>query len=324
MIVFNDPEPKDVLARLKLSGVKIEVDEEHLMRFIESFLSRFLPCYWGSVIGEISNAIRRELVKSRKEIDVNLVRQVDEYFKKQGKKKDGSGDEWSDEDEPEDSDVGSEEEEEEESDSEDDMTEEAKPKEEEKKINHLKDDPTTRKRCMDRLSYLAREEKGMSVKQGEEEAILELMIPLLRRFSSSFNGIMFFLDRVSEYIERCCSRLDNLDTVEAALQSASFREYWKAKTQEEEEDMVVHANKDQPSKKNLVPTKEEGFATPVNQIKQEEKRESGDIMEVEETEISLMPLNMPAQPKESMGNAYSYIKESLERAGGNKRKLAQV
>ncbi|KAL6174692.1 hypothetical protein ACLB2K_051338 [Fragaria x ananassa] len=166
MIVFNDPEPKDVLPRLKLSGVKIEVDEEHLLRFIESFLSRFLPCYWGSVIGEISNAIRRELVKSTKEIDVNLVREVDEYFKKQGKKKEGSGYGWSDEDEPEDSDVGSEEEEEEESDSEDDMTEgkteEAKPKEEEKKIDHLKDDPTTRKRCMDRLSYLAREEKGMT------------------------------------------------------------------------------------------------------------------------------------------------------------------
>ncbi|XP_004300787.1 PREDICTED: uncharacterized protein LOC101308184 isoform X1 [Fragaria vesca subsp. vesca] len=305
----NDPEAKQVLGELKLRGVMIELDEESVIRAIESILNRYLPCYWGTVIPGITSAIKRELVRSRNTIDADLVREVDEYFKKQGKKKQGMGDEWSDEDEPEDSDVGWEEVEESSSDSEDDVSEgktEEAAKEEE--IDHFKD-PTVRKECIDVLSYLAGK-KGTSVKQGDEEAIMESMIPHLRDSITNLCGIMGFLDTVIEYMDEC-SRLDNLEIVETALRDRIFVERY--------EQYKVK------SKKNLVPTKEEGIATPMNQITQEEeKRESGDIMEIQETETSMIPLDLPEQPKESMGNAYSCIKESLERAGGNKRKLAQV
>nr|XP_011463874.1 PREDICTED: uncharacterized protein LOC101308184 isoform X2 [Fragaria vesca subsp. vesca] len=279
---MNDPEPKHVLERLKLCGVQIDVDEEPLLRVIESFLNQYLRCHWASMVADISDAIKEELLRSRNMIDADLVRETEEYFKKQGKKKQGLGDEWSDGDEY--SDVGSEEVEESSSssDSEDDVAEgktEKVAKEEE--IDPFKD-PTVRKECIDVLSYLAGKE-GMSVKQEDEEAILELMIPHIRDSISYFNGIMNFLDKVTEYIDNSY-RLDNLETVKTALRDTIFDEVcgqYKVK-----------------SMKNLVPTKEEGIATPMNQIKQEEeKRESGDIMEVEERETSMIPLNLPAQTK---------------------------
>ncbi|KAL6174693.1 hypothetical protein ACLB2K_051339 [Fragaria x ananassa] len=156
----------------------------------------------------------------------------------------------------------------------------------------------------------------MGVKPGHEEAILELMIPHIRGTMSYLIAIMDFVGRVSDYIDRC-STLNNVETVKTALKSEIFDdEDYEGYKVKEEEDMVVHANKDQPSKKNLMPTKEKGIATPMNQIKQEEdKRESGDIMEIEETETLMIALNLPEQPKESMGSAYSCIKESLETAG---------
>ena len=72
--------------------------------------------------------------------------------------------------------------------------------------------------------------------------------------------------------------------------------------------------------KTVVPTKEEGVTTPMHQIKQ---GENGDIMEFEEQE-TLSPLNLPKPGKESAASAYSSIKESLDRAAANKRKLAQI
>ncbi|KAL6174694.1 hypothetical protein ACLB2K_051340 [Fragaria x ananassa] len=217
---MNDLEPKRVLERLKLGGVKIEVDEEPLLRVIESFLNQYLRCHWASMVADICDAIKEELLRSRNTIDADLVRETEEYFKKQGKKKQGMGDEWSDGDEY--SDVGSEEVEESSSssDSEDDVAEGKTEKVvKEEKIDPFKD-PTTRKRCIDRLSYLAGKE-GMIVKQEDEEAILELMIPHIRDSISYLIGIINFLDRVTEYIDNSC-RLDNLETVKTALRDTIF------------------------------------------------------------------------------------------------------
>ncbi|KAL6215830.1 hypothetical protein ACLB2K_015258 [Fragaria x ananassa] len=79
-------------------------------------------------------------------------------------------------------------------------------------IDDLKD-PTTRRECIEDLSYLARE-KGMSVKKGDEEAIPEMMIPYLWGSLSYSKRIQIFLKRVREHIDRC-STLDSLETVES-------------------------------------------------------------------------------------------------------------
>lgn len=107
--------------------------------------------------------------------------------KEKKKKKDEGDQEEGSGDEEEDSDLGSE-------------------------IDDLKD-PTTRRECIEDLSYLARE-KGMSVKKGDEEAILEMMIPYLRGSVSYSNRIQIFLKRVREHIDRC-NTLDSLETVES-------------------------------------------------------------------------------------------------------------
>ncbi|XP_062027889.1 uncharacterized protein LOC133743851 [Rosa rugosa] len=150
-----------------------------------------------------------------------------------------------------------------------------------------------------------------------------MMIPHLRGCLMYSRGIKIFLKRVREHMDRC-STLNDLETVKAALENSIFREeYEDWKKDKREGDMADAEDQvNQLLKKNMVPT-EEGIAAPVNQIEEEEKRVCRDITEIEEME-TLTPLNLPEQAKESMGNAYSCIKESLERGGANKRKRAQI
>ncbi|XP_040367911.1 uncharacterized protein LOC121050800 [Rosa chinensis] len=53
-----------------------------------------------------------------------------------------------------------------------------------------------------------------------------MMIPYLRGCLMYAKGIMIFLKRVREHIDRC-STLNNLETVEAALESSIFREEYE-------------------------------------------------------------------------------------------------
>ncbi|XP_024169705.1 protein OS-9 isoform X2 [Rosa chinensis] len=305
-IIFTKPEANDALRIVQSKGVTIALDglsRAKAVEAIDSFLKQYKECFWTIVIGEISVAIREELLKGRSVIDVKLVREVVEYLSNRRgveKKKE----------EEEESSEGSGEESEDEEDSDLDLKkeEEEEDEEEEEEIDDLKDDPTTRQYCIEDLLLLSRK-KGLSVKEGDEDEILEMMIPHLRGCLMYSRGIKIFLKRVREHMDRC-STLNDLETVKAALENPIFRE--------EYEDW----KKDKRLKKNMVPT-EEGIAAPVNQIEEEEKRVCRDITEIEEME-TLTPLNLPEQAKESTGNAYSCIKESLERAGANKRKRAQI
>ncbi|KAM5570406.1 hypothetical protein ABKV19_011185 [Rosa sericea] len=336
-IILMEPEANDVLRQVQSTGVAIALDglsRAKAVEVIDSFLNQYKECFWTIVIGEITFAIREELLKSRNVIDVKLVREVVEYLSNGGvekKKKEegladedvsneeesseGSGEESEDE-EDSDQDLKKEEESDEDSDDDDDDDMEvvvADEEEEEEEIDDLKDDPITRQDCIEDLLLLAREE-GLSVKEGEEDEILDMMIPYLRGCLMYAQGIMIFLKRVREHIDRC-STLNDLETVKAALESSIFREeYEDWKKENREEDMADAEDQvNQLLKKNIIPTKEEGIgriAAPVNQI-EEEKRVCGDIMEIEEIE-TLTSLNLPEQAKESMGNAYSCIKESLE------------
>ncbi|KAM5570407.1 hypothetical protein ABKV19_011186 [Rosa sericea] len=281
---------------------------------IDSFLKQYKECFWTIVISEITFAIREELLKSRNVIDVKLVREVVEYLsnrrgvekkKEEGleeKKKEeegsadedgssedvsneeesseGSGEESEDE-EDSDQDLKKEEESDEDSDDDDAMEvvvaegETEEEEEEEEEIDDLKDDPITRQDCIEDLLVLSRE-KGLSVKEGEEDEILDMMIPYLRGCLMYTKGIMIFLKRVREHIDRC-STLNDLETVKAALESSIFREEYEDWKKENREGDMADAE-DQVSqllKKNMVPTKEEGIATAMNQIKQEEKRYNG-------------------------------------------------
>ncbi|KAM5570413.1 hypothetical protein ABKV19_011191 [Rosa sericea] len=239
----------------------------------------------------------------------------------------GSGEELDDE---EDSDQDLEDEEESDEDSDDDVEKwkmEVVVADEKEEIDDF-NDPTTREECMEDL-LLVCSRMGLIVKQGDEGEILDMMIPYIRGCPMYRKGITIFMTRVREHIDRC-STLDDLETVKNALNSSIFlEEYedWKKEEQtitSREDDMAEAKDQvNQQLKKNMVPTKEEAIATPMNQIKQEEKRVCGDIMEIEEME-TLTPLNLPEQANESTGNAYSSIKESLERGGANKRKLAQI
>ncbi|KAM5570411.1 hypothetical protein ABKV19_011189 [Rosa sericea] len=360
-IVLTEPEANDVLRQVKLIGVKIALDRTRAVEIIDSFLKQYQECFWSIVIAEISTAIREELLKSRNVIDAELVRQVVEYLsnggvekkKEEGSDEDGSNDEGLEEEEKggsedeegsegsaeeleddEDSDQDLEEESDEDSDDDDvEAVEEGKTEvvvaayEEEEEIDDF-NDPTTREECMEDL-LLVCSRMGLSIKQGDEGEILDMMIPYIRGSPMYREGITIFMTRVREHIDRC-STLDDLETVKNALNSSIFlEEYedWKKEEQtitSREDDMAEAKDQvNQQLKKNMVPTKEEAIATPLNQIKQEEKRVCGDIMEIEEME-TLTSLNLPEQAKESTGNGYSSIKESLERGGANKRKLAQI
>ncbi|KAM5570410.1 U3 small nucleolar ribonucleoprotein MPP10 [Rosa sericea] len=341
-IILTEPEANDVFRQVQSKGVTIALDglsRAKAIEVIDSFLNQYEECFWTIVIRQISFAIREELLKSRNVIDVKLVREVVEYLSNPGgveKKKEeeeeesseGSGEESEDE-EDSDQDLQKEEESDEDSDDMEEVVvaegemEVVADEEEEEEIDDLKDDPITRQECIEDLLVLS-SEKGLSVKEGEEDAILDMMIPYLRGCLMYAQGIMIFLRRVREHIDRC-STLNDLETVKAALENSVFREEYEDWKKEKREGDVADAE-DQVSqllKKNMVPTKEEGIATAMNQIKQEEKRVCGGIMEIEEME-TLTPLNLPEQAKESMGNAYSCIKESLERGGANKRKLTQI
>ncbi|XP_062027886.1 uncharacterized protein LOC133743848 [Rosa rugosa] len=328
-IILTEPEANDVLRQVQSKGVTIALDglsRAKAVEAIDSFLKQYKECFWTIVISEITFAIREELLKSRNVIDVKLVREVVEYLsnRRRGvekkKKDEGSADEeGSSSEEGSGSGSGEGEESEDEEDSDQDLKKEEESDEE---IDDLKDDPITRQECIEDLLALSRE-KGLSVKEGEEDEILDMMIPYLRGCLMYTKGIMFFLKRVREHIDRC-STLNDLETVKAALESSIFREeYEDWKKDKREGDMADAEDQvNQLLKKNMGPTEEEGIAAPVNQI-EEEKRVCRDITEVEEKE-TLTPLNLPEQAKESMGNAYSCIKESLERGGANKRKLAQI
>ncbi|KAM5570405.1 hypothetical protein ABKV19_011184 [Rosa sericea] len=351
-IILTEPEANDVLRQVQSKGVTIALDglsRAKAVEAIDSFLKQYKECFWTIVIGEITIAIREELLKSRNVIDVKLVREVVEYLsnrrgvekkkkeegleekKKEEEGSDGSSSEGSGEEseDEEDSDQDLEKEEESDEDSDDDdamevVVAEGETEEEEEEIDDLKDDPITRQECIEDLLLLSRE-KGLSVKEGEEDEILDMMIPYLRGCLLMYaKGIMIFLKRVREHIDRC-STLNDLETVKAALESSIFREeYEDWKKENREGDMAGAEDQvNQLLKKNMGPTKEEGIAAPVNQIEEEEKRVCGGIMEIEEME-TLTPLNLAEQAKESTGNAYSCIKESLERGGANKRKLTQI
>lgn len=85
-------------------------------------------------------------------------------------------------------------------------------------------------------------------------------------------------------------------------------------------------------KKNIVPTKDEGIATSMNELKQAENGECGD-MELEECEI-VTPLNLPEQ-EENMGNVNFCLRQpeyedmdakecGIATIGGAKRKLDEL
>nr|XP_011460512.1 PREDICTED: uncharacterized protein LOC105350363 [Fragaria vesca subsp. vesca] len=173
---------------------------------------------------------------------------------------------------------------------------------------------------------------GLMVKPGQEGEILDKMYPYIRGGRPYRRSIRFFMKRVRERMDRS-STLDDLKTVEAALKSSIFDDVYggykivKNPSTIMEEDMADAKDPvNQQLKKNMVPTQEEeeeeeeGTASPMNQIKPEEKRECGDIMEIEEME-TMAPLTLAEQAKESTGNGYSCIKESLERGGANKESL---
>ncbi|PRQ15900.1 hypothetical protein RchiOBHm_Chr7g0178431 [Rosa chinensis] len=135
---------------------------------------------------------------------------------------------------------------------------------------------------------------GLSMKQGDEGEILDMMIPYILGCPMYRNGITIFMARVREHIDRC-STLNDLETVKNALKSRIFlEEYedWKKEQtitstrekedkvdvkdqvlkQEEEDKADAKDQVHQLLKNNILPIKEEGIATHMNQIKQEEKR----------------------------------------------------
>ncbi|KAM5570408.1 hypothetical protein ABKV19_011187 [Rosa sericea] len=268
-IILTEPEANDVLRQVQSKGVTIALDglsRAKAVEAIDSFLKQYKECFWTIVIGEITIAIREELLKSRNVIDVKFVREVVEYLSNRRgveKKKEeedsadedgsseeesseGSGEEFEDE-EDSDQDLKKEEESDEDSDDDDAMEvvvaegETEEEEEEEEEIDDLKDDPITRQDCIEDLLLLSRE-KGLSVKEGEEDEILDMMIPYLRGCLMYAKGIMIFLKRVREHIDRC-STLNDLETVKAALESSIFREEYedwkKEKTStSREEDMA--------------------------------------------------------------------------------------
>ncbi|PRQ15898.1 hypothetical protein RchiOBHm_Chr7g0178401 [Rosa chinensis] len=300
-IILTEPEANDVFRQVQSNGVTIALDglsRAKAIEVIDSFLNQYEECFWTIVIRQISFAIREELLKSRNVIDVKLVREVVEYLSNRRgveKKKKVEGLEEKKKDEEEESSEGSGEESEDEEDSDQDLKKEEDSDEdsddmevvvvaegetevvadEEEEIDDLKDDPITRQECIEDLVVLS-SEKGLSVKEGEEDEILDMMIPYLRGCLMYTKGIMIFLRRVREHIDRC-STLNDLETVKAALENSIFREEYedwkKEKTSTSRMEDVADA-KDQVNhqlKKNMVPTKEEAIAAPMNQIKQEKR-----------------------------------------------------
>nr|XP_011460521.1 PREDICTED: uncharacterized protein LOC105350365 [Fragaria vesca subsp. vesca] len=103
-------------------------------------------------------------------------------------------------------------------------------------------DPTTREICKEDL-LLVCGRMGLNVREGHEDKILEMMFPYIRVGRSMYRQeIMFFMERVIEYIDSCCT-LKDLKTVEAAFKYSFFDdEYgsWKiVKTRSREEDMLM-------------------------------------------------------------------------------------
>ncbi|KAL6181429.1 hypothetical protein ACLB2K_048084 [Fragaria x ananassa] len=146
---------------------------------------------------EITGAIRRELFKSRNEIDAKLIREVVEHLEDQGskEKKKKEEDQGSDEEDG----SGEQDSEGRGEDSED--SEEVK----EEEVDVLKVDTRKREKCIKYLQLMSRE-MGLSVKEGHEERILNLMIPYIRDSYAYYTGIMAFLT--------------SLGTVETALKSS--------------------------------------------------------------------------------------------------------
>ncbi|KAK9925829.1 hypothetical protein M0R45_023094 [Rubus argutus] len=320
------PEANDVFKKLRWKGVKVDCDSwrSEGIHAIESVLNKYKECCWHFLICSIAMATRRELVKSKAVIDVKLIREVVEYLEK---------DDDDDDDDECKSDSESDDDGKSDSESEmDDIKEEHSDAEEEEEIDDLKDEKT-RQQCIEDL--LERCSKmGFSVKKGQEQQILDLMIPYLRGSLCYFMAVKFFMKRVSEYINRSCT-LDDLDTLKCALNSKTLRQYdsflkEQAVSSKEEDEADAKDQVHQQLKKNIVPTKEQGIATPMNQLKQEEKRKCGDIMKFEQCETAT-PLNLPEQ-EENMGNVYSCLGGCMEteewgiatRGGANKRKLAQL
>ncbi|KAL6224234.1 hypothetical protein ACLB2K_003089 [Fragaria x ananassa] len=326
-IVFKAPEANDVFIEVKSAGVNIVLEDvTTAITIIEKFLEQYHHSFWSAMTIEISIAIRKELRKSRNVIDVGLIGQFVDYLEstvedipeeeeeeekaEDSDKEEGGSDEeeFSSEEDVEDSD-GSESEEivDSDEDSDDDVAAVTEGKKEvvisSEEIEKFKD-PATREICKEDLLLVCRQ-MGLMVKPGQEGDILHKMYPYIRGGRPYRRSITFFMRRVREHMDRS-STLDDCCLMFTSL------------TQEEDmadaEDPV-----NQQLKKNMVPTKEEeeeeeeeeGIASPMNQIKPEEKRECGDIMEIEEME-TLTPLNLAEQAKES--NAYSScVKESLEK-----------
>ncbi|KAK9925832.1 hypothetical protein M0R45_023097 [Rubus argutus] len=195
--IKSRPEANDVFGQLRLNGVKVDCDSwrSESIHAIESVLKKYKECCWYFMICSIAMATRKELVKSKEVIDVELIKEVVEYLEK-------DDDEEEEEEEEEEDDDKSD------SDSDDDHRERSDSDAEEEEIDDLKDEKT-RQECIKQL--LERCSKmGFSVKKGQEQQILDLMIPYLRGSLLYFMAIKFFMRRVSEYIDRSCT-LDDLD-----------------------------------------------------------------------------------------------------------------
>ncbi|KAM5570542.1 hypothetical protein ABKV19_011268 [Rosa sericea] len=277
-------EAEHLFTYLEKLGVRIHLnvsDKEKAITATDSFFKTFIVWRQPSIIGSIAFAILNELLKS-KEINEEIIEKVIQFYPNVPGEADK---EEADEDEKLTAMLGPEAEEE---------TEEMEEVEEdlpdplyddldfhvkylkkwamERAMQKVKELEPTEQDRMELLKHCR--EIGCSLKQDQEQKILRLMISFLSNseFFTRFSPyktdrricIKIFMEKVRAYLEHSCI-LNDLGTVYRAIETI--------KSIEEEEDLKMERQRvSRMLKKNIVPTKEEGIATPMFLLKLEEKR----------------------------------------------------
>ncbi|XP_062025540.1 uncharacterized protein LOC133741840 [Rosa rugosa] len=285
---LHPAEAEHLFTYLEILGVRIHLnvsDQEKAITATDSFFKTFIVWRQPRIIGSIAFAILNELLQS-KEINEEIIEKVIQFYPNvPGEAAEEKKKKEEDEDDKLTAMLGPEAEEEEEETEEmedlpdpecDDLDFHVKylkkwaMERAQQKVKEL--EPTEQDR-MELLKHCT--EIGCSLKQDQAQKILNMMISFLSNseFFTRFSPyktdrricIKSFMEKVRAYLERSCI-LNDLGTVYRAIETV--------KSIEEEEDLKMERQRvSRMLKKNIVPTKEEGIATPMCLLKLEEKRE---------------------------------------------------